>query len=312
MMGFPLDMFNNPITHVPDDLTKNPNLTVKIAEILGPDLVERLKDHYGDIDEQEMGRRLPMSAFRKRFTFDQLCKIRYGTIFTMDRTVEEAFEDEPEYALMRKIQNSMWRWGSGSGVWNEVVDAYDAIRSFNIPVDDFEVRLDFTTYHNERGYSRESRTYLDGVFGFLVHYKGEHVMTLGFSIMDARRVLIQQIQLVKRKGNRFLFRLPANRVEFFLQCFAKSFPNHTLCMADGGDIANVSLSSYKRGLENVLSSIASYPSASNQEEKEYLEASITHLTADAPRLAALYADTGSYTKAGEFSVNGVRHYLLAA
>lgn len=323
MIGFPLDMFTNRLTSVPDHLTSTPNLTVDIAEILGQSRTDLVKERYGDMDIQDIARRLPASVHLKCFTFDQLCKIRYGQIFTMDSSVEKLFEDNPEYSIVRKIQNCMWRWGCGSDVWNEVVEAYDAIRNFSIPVAGFEVRLDFTTHCNERGYSSESRTYLDGVFGFLVYYKGEHVMTLGFSIMAGRRVLVQQVQLTKRKGNRFLFNLPANRLEFFLDCFAKAFPLHTLCIADGGDIGNTSLNSYKNCLENTtewLNNLLKRPMTPYEEkskkryeeEREDLNARIAHLSADLPRLAALYEGTGRFVRNDAFTVNSVRHYPLTA
>jgi hypothetical protein len=313
MIGYSLDMFKNSLTRVPAHRRAKPRLTVDIEGIFGADRVARLKDHFSGMDIQQIAGHIPLEACQKWFTFDQLCKLRYNRSSTMERTVEKAFEDEPEYAIVHKIQNSMWRWGCGSGVWNEVVDAYNAIRSFTIPVEGFEVRLDFTTYYNERGRSRESRTYLDGVFGFLVYYKGEHVMTLGFSIMAGRRVLVQQVQLTKRKGNRFLFRLPENRVEFFLQCFAKAFPLHTLCIADGGDIASINIASYKNSLDKVLDYMKSYPDEDRVEEKEYLETSVSHLTADLPRLTAIYANTGSFARSDQFfTVNRVRHYPLAA
>jgi hypothetical protein len=312
MVGYPLSAFKNDLKRVPAHRTKDPALTLDVPGILGSAGSKWVKRHYGDLDDQALVRRLPASIFLRKFTFDQICKIRYSQPIMMEQSVEKLFADNLEFALVSKIQNCMWRWGSGSGVWNEVVDAYSGIRSFSIPASGFEVRLDFTTYHNERGYSRESGVFLDGVFGFLVYYEGEHVMTLGFSIMHGRRVLVQQVQLTRRKGNRFLFKLPSNRVEFFLQCFAAAFPRHTLCMADGGDVGLVSLESYKRGLGHVLRRLSEESSARNLREKEELESKIEHLAADLPRLRSLYAGTGKFTHVGEFKVNNVRHYRLAS
>jgi hypothetical protein len=207
----------------------------------------------------------------------------------------------------------MWRWGCGDRSWNEVVDAYNGIRNFSLGVDGFELRLDFTTWFNYRGYSRESRTFLDGVFGFLVYYKGEHVMTLGFSFARDRRLLVQQVQLTKRKGNRFLFKLPANRVEWILQRFGEAFPNHVLCIADGGDIANSHLKSYKEALQSFKEmETRGQADAEDRKHIEILESKVTHLTADLPRLRDFYANVGCFTRGEEFKSNGVRHYALAA
>src|SRR3546814_1923886 len=63
---------------------------------------------------------------------------------------------------------------------------------------------------------KHSRTPLDGVFAYLVQYKGEHVMTLGFSLINDRQILLQQVQLKNRTGNRWLFRFPENRLEFII------------------------------------------------------------------------------------------------
>lgn len=312
MIGYPLDLFKNELTHVAEEHAEYPGRTVPFEKIFGATRMKRLKEYFGKIEIAEMIRRIPVEGYLKHFTFDQMAKLRYNQLFTMEKSVETLYEENPEYSIVRKIGNSMWRWGSGSGVWNEVVDAYNGIRNFKIPVDGFEVRLDFTTYCNPRGMSRESRTYLDGVFGFLVYYKGEHVMTLGFSVMAERRILVQQVQLTKRKGNRFLFRLPANRVEFFLQCFEAAFPHHTLCIVDGADVAQENIDSYKWSLGNVLDWMKSYKDEDRTDEKEYLEARIAHLTADVPRLTSLYAETGRFTRTGNFRVNGIRHYPLAA
>jgi hypothetical protein len=312
MIGFPLSTFKRSLSRVPAHRTKRPELTLNVVDAVGPDLLERLKDEYGDIGICALARRLPAAELLERLTFDQLCKMRYNQSAEMQKSVEQLFDNNPEYALVRKIESSMWRWGVGAGVWNEVVDAYDGMRNFKVPVDGFDVSLDFTTYYNERGYSSESRTYLDGVFGFLVHYKGEHVMTVGFSVMHGRRILVQQVQLARRKGNRFLFRLPANRVEFFLDCFASAFPRHVLCMADGSDIGDVSLQSYKANLDYVLCELEEKQEPRHLQAKVDLEARIAHLTADLPRLAAIYADTGRFKKGDQLNVNGVRHYRLAA
>lgn len=308
MLGYSLSMFEKDLKRVPAHRTKHPVRTFNLLETLGPRVCQWAEDN--EFDPDTLVRRLPASVLLRKLTFDQICKTRYSQMFMMDSSVEELFRDRPEFSIVRKIDNSMWRWGWGSGVWNEVVDAYNGIRNFTVPVEGFDVRLDFTTGCNQRGYSRESRTFLDGVFGFLLYYKGEHVMTLGFSVMKGRRLLLQQVQLTQRKGNRFLFKLPANRLEFFLHCFAQAFPHHTLCIADGGDICRVSLASYTDNLETALNRLESNPDARYQQDKEECESKIAHLSEELPRLERFYANCGEFVRGKQFKVNGIHHYHL--
>lgn len=311
MKGYPLSMFSEDLSKVQLIDEEHPSRSFDVMAALGEDVVNHYESYYSS--EDLLGR-IPARILQARLTFDQLCKVHYGRTIMMDSSVEDLYKDEPTYAVVRKIGNSMWRWGCGSGVWNEVVEAYDGIKQFDLGIEGFEVRLDFTTGYNERGYSRESRTFLDGVFGFLIYYKGEHVMTLGFSVMEGRKLLVQQVQLTKRKGNRFLFKLPENRVEFFLQCFAKAFPSYKLCIADGADIARINLNSYKRGLEDLKDRIKRdrcWEEDPKAEVKMWRE-KIQHLEGDLPRLAALYANTGRFTRGTDFTVNRITHYELAA
>ena len=265
------------------------------------DAVARCFDHFSFAEHFY---RLPLKVFRN-FSFDELCKIYYSTIFMMDESVRRRFETNPRYEVVRKIKSSMWRWGSGSGVWNEVVDAYDNIRRFSFISDpDFEIRLDYSTYWNEFGYSKYSRTYLDGVFAFLVYFKREHVMTIGFSIMEKKRLLIQQIQSTRRTGNRYLYRLPPNRLEFVIDLFRKNFPGYALYVIDGGSLAEKTLADYRRICSNL------YRDESRRKE---LQAAISHLEADKPRLAAFYRDSGRFRLGPHTKkVNGLEHLQVCS
>jgi hypothetical protein len=128
----------------------------------------------------------------------------------------------------------MWRWSYSKGTWNEIVDAYNALRTFTLNLGpDFDVVLDYTTYHNERGYSKHSRTFLDGAFGYLVTYKGKHVMTIGFSILAGKKVLIQQVQLKEPQGNRWLYKLGMHRTDFALEAMKRCFNGYQIYLVEG-------------------------------------------------------------------------------
>ncbi len=266
---------------------------------------------------------LSLGALRN-FSFDELCKLKYSTRITMERSVTEVFEKRPNHEVIRKITSSMWRWGMGKGTWNEVVDAYEGIQNFSLGLNsDFEIRLDYTTGYNEFGHSKFSRTYIDGVFAFLVYYKRRHVMTIGFSFMENHRVLIQQVQLKKQSGNRWLYKFPKNRLEFVIDLCAKYFPHFSLYMINGKSLVKKTIADYENGLrraekriERDLRYAAADPGHCDADIKEdedavaEFKARIAHLNGDIKRLTRLYSDCGRHYLAGLLVVNRITHYKL--
>lgn len=185
--------------------------------------------------------------------------------------------------------------------------------------DEFEITLDQTTGRNDYGHSEHSRTYLDGVFGFLVHWKGEHVMTIGFSFAAGRRLLIQQVQNTKRTGNRWLFRLPRNRMEHIIDQFRTAFPKHHIHVADGADYAHRSMESYQGARDRAVENLARLDPvedegryAERKSRLEEIEQDIAHLEQETERLSRFYRETGRHQQTREWKTNGLRHYALAA
>lgn len=159
--------------------------------------------------------------------------------------INKKFEKNFNYEIIRKLSNSMWRWEmsyKSITSWNTIVDAYNCIRS--VKIDNFDITLDYTTSCNEKGYSKFSRTYLDGVFAFLIHYNGEHVMTIGFTVLSNHRILINQVQLVKKHGNRFLFKM-GNRIEWSIDLFHTFFKNFNIYLIKGIDLSQSIYEQYK-------------------------------------------------------------------
>ncbi|MFA5986376.1 MAG: hypothetical protein WC819_03450 [Parcubacteria group bacterium] len=269
---------------------------------------ELIADHLCDPEDFQFWRnfyQLPLEVF-EHFTFDELCKIEYSSGY-MHTTVEDLFKCDDRYNLVRKIQSSMWLYGGGRNVWNEVVDAYDHLTEFvfrGLPKD-FSVRLDFTTGYNEYGYSKHSRTFLDGIFGFLVHYKGTHVMTIGFSIMNDRRILIQQVQMKNKKGNRFLYRLPKNRLEYIVDNFRDNFSGYDLYIVDGGDLSDRNAQSYKRRLECAKGNGFIHEIFETEKIIEYVKK-------DRERLVIFYSDVGRHVRDHNniLTINKFRYYKL--
>lgn len=266
--------------------------------------------------------KLPLGAFRN-FSFDEICKLKYSTSIMMDETVGKLFDKQPNYEVVRKIMSSMWRWGVGKGTWNEVVDVWNGIRQFSLGLNsDFEIRLDYTTGYNEFGHSKYSRTFIDGVFAFLVYYKRKHVMTIGFSMTEGRRILIQQVQLKQQSGNRWLYKFPKNRMEFVIDLFVKHFPGFTLCVIDGESLARKTIADYERGLQRARERVERnrrYAECElahcgadirDEHEVEEFERRIAHLKSDLPRLAELYKNCGRYALGQSVVINHITHYEL--
>lgn len=314
---------------VPAHHDSKPGRSFDLGERLGGRVVEWVRDRYDGEgpDLASIAHRIPMQVY-DLLTKDELCKIRASSVLMMDESVEEAFRTDPLLSLHRKIASSMWRWGVGRGGWNETVDAFEGIRGFSFGHPDFEVTLDHTTGYNECGYSEHSRTFLDGVFGYLVHHRGEHVMTLGFSLMKGRRLLLQQVQLKSRRGNRWLFKLPRNYLEHVIDRFAEAFPRHRIHLVDGADVVGKSLGQYRAALaeaeryrEEALERLdrcepdmADYyrqRAGTKAEEAARLRECIAHAKPEVARLGGFYAATGRYARGAALTVNRLTHYELA-
>lgn len=315
MLGVSLSFYKQELGFIPVHMNSKPIKSFNLEAALKPESKEYIKENL-DTEKplEDIVRNIPYNLFNPD-SFEKICKIRLSSYIMLNNTLEDLFDDNPEYRIIRKIQSSMWRWGHKRSTWNELVHAYNAIRSFSLNKEDFKVRLDYTTSVNERGRSEYTRTFLDGVFAYLVYYKGKHVMTLGFSLAPNKKVLIQQIQIKERKGNRWLYKLPENYVEYAIDCFAKAFPKYKLYLVDGASLIEGYIDSYKNSLaytekrlkecsyKDLLESYA-------RDRVEYVK-KIAHMENDLPRLAVLYNNTGKYKKKSRvLRLNGLDHYRI--
>jgi len=274
--------------------------------------------------------RLPLEVFEK-FSFDEVCKLKHSSSHYMYKTFENLFEQIANYEVVRKIQSSIWRWGYQQGTWNEIVDTYNNIRRFSLDLGpDFEIRLDYSAGFNECGRSKYSRTFLDGVFAFLVYYKKKHVMTIGFSVTKGRRILIQQVQLAHRTRNRFLYKFPTNRMEFVINQFLTYFPKYKLSVVDGQTLIQKNMSSLVAALQSenrlITSAKENLPFLDKegriQENKHihrcmYIQNKINehlaHMKSDQERIEKFYGNTGSFIlTSSSFKANQLDHYQVAA
>ena len=331
MIGLHLRSLTGELERVPDNHKEEPAQTIADPKGRLPHSARaELDDRYGDWDFYDTYHRMPLEWFSD-FSFDELCKLKYSSTYMMDESVRKHFETAARHDVVRKIANSMWRWGYSRGTWNEVVDAYEALRRFRFSDNsDFTARLDHATYHNEFGWSKYARTYIDGAFAYLVYYKGVHVLTIGFSIMNGHRLLVQQVQLAKRTGNRWLYAIPKNRLEYTIDRLRESFAGYTFFVIDGASLVDKTVDQYQRTFERLSDDIARYETrcardpgsepdaytvrshASNLSDRELYKQKIEHLAQDRDRLVAFYRDIGRHTWGRKcVTSNSLRHRQIS-
>jgi hypothetical protein len=188
---------------------------------------------------------MPLVAFRD-FSFCELIRTRATCVLMMDKSVERMFSTSARHEFARKVESSIWRWGSRSvdDDWETFADAHNRIPEFDLGISGAQVRLDWTTGYNEIGFSKFARLFLDGVFAYIVYYKGEHVMTISFSIYAGKTLLVHSIQSPVKKGNRFLYKMGESRYEFVLAAFRRAFPDWRIMLADGASLSRFYFSQY--------------------------------------------------------------------
>jgi hypothetical protein len=204
----------------------------------------------------------PMFCFDK-FTFDEICKTEFSTFFQSSwhdtfrghpsepRKSAPPFVKEERYMVVNKLRLSMWHWGGLNKNWNSLVRCWNGIKNFEFG-DDFEVRLDHSTFCNESGWSEwaprteDQAVYLDGELGFLIFYKSKHVLTIGWSA-SAYGILIQQVQLKNKKGNRWLYKFP-NLMEHVVNQMQLAF-NCDIWLVQGKSLADGIKANYTQNKE---------------------------------------------------------------
>ena len=193
MKGTSLSQLAGVLTRVPVHQNRKPVRSFDVMGALGEKFRAYALDVYETDDIEDLIHDLPARAF-ERLGRDRAAKTMLSNKNSIPSEVEREIEKDPILRVVRKIDSSTWRWGHARRSWNDIVSAMEGLSSFHLGSDEFEITLDQTTGRNEYGHSEHSRTFLDGVFGFLVHCKGEHVMTIGFSFAAGRRLLVQQVQ----------------------------------------------------------------------------------------------------------------------
>jgi hypothetical protein len=242
------------------------------------------------------------------FSFDELCKMYLSLNGSMDWTVSDLFEKKANnYHVVAKIQSTVWYREQNRNDWNAVVDAYNGIRAFTLDLGpDFEVRLDYTTGHHEASWSELTRTFIDGVFAFLIYYQGAHVMTVSFTFMEDHTLLVRQVQLKEPRGNRFLYRFKGPYLPYLLTRLKAAFVHHSLYLVCGREL----VASIDENYTNALAR-AERSNDKNPEHITKLTTQLAHLRADSDRIARFYREVTPFilgSSAKHF--HGLHHHVV--
>jgi len=180
------------------------------------------------------------------FTMEECCRLWTDCIFMSD--MSKYCEDE--HTLLWKINNIHWQFGCQRS-WNLLVRNLDALKRLDFGVPGFDVRITHPCSINMVGRAAHGPyLYLDGALGLLLYYKGEHVLTVGFSV-NTDGVYIAQVQLRQKKGNRFIYKLPDHYMDMVLDMFRRAFHEDDLWLVEGKSAAAAVVRSYGNGPHNV-------------------------------------------------------------
>ena len=238
MFGLPHTAFQVPLSLVPEEHSADPGALVLDCEarvrVTDPKWID---DRYGDEHAPNgtdwFSWRLcqydvSWNVITRTFSPDDIARLWFSSPVMSDLT--RGFEES--YQHLWKVQNSHWQYGVEMQ-YNKWVEHVAALGAFDFGLPDFETTITHTRGANEAGMSvHEYKLYLDGVFGIVVWYKGEHVLTIGLSLAP-HGVLVSQVQLRQKKGNRFLYKLPKHYLDWCLERLAVAFNGTPLWLVEG-------------------------------------------------------------------------------
>lgn len=193
------------------------------------DWIEECYGEHAPFRWKDGWRNAPTEALARAFTKNELYRL-WKTSFLASDLGDHIEANEH---LLWKIDNCLWRYGPGKG-WNGLVRAVAGLKRLDLGLADFDLKLTHSRYTNEFGRSAHNfDLWLDAALGLIVEYKGEHVLTVGFACWGDGDVLITQVQLKKRKGNRFLYKLGRHYLDVVLDMFTRAFGDDHVYLVTG-------------------------------------------------------------------------------
>lgn len=241
--GIELNTLTHELYECKDEEGEKPPVDVS-RDRWSPGMTQWVHDHfdkYVKFEWKERYRHIPFEHLYNTFSTDELYRLAWGDCIQSE--ISERFEIDPRYYVLDKIRHSMWMWGYGRGHYNAAVRAYNSIRSFDWGLPGFETRLDCGGKFTACGYTVCTNLWIDASFAYLIYKDGELVLKIGFAFSQ-NGCLVPQIQLAKKKGNRWLFKLPCGVVEYAMQRMLAAFGVVSLVAPDSA-VASVARG-YKR------------------------------------------------------------------
>lgn len=229
------------------DLTAPANIVAVVAEKLGShpkmasylDVCKNVGRHQGQkwlkplnlkVLENwlvERGQELELWEMAKLCSFAEIA--RFAHELQYDGELVSSLRKHPLYRFVDKLGLSAEHWGKKPLQWDELVKFHRLLMSFEVGLPGFEVTYDYTMiHHHPRGWSEftgerqtcaedpKTKPWLDGDIGLIISFEGVHVMTIGVA-PSAAGLLVNQIQLLRKRGNRWLYKLPKPYFEHMLE-----------------------------------------------------------------------------------------------
>ncbi len=207
----------------------------------------------GFLDERERGcpidnrafdqhwRRIHYDSLAEIFTFEEIYKFTFSAVLMNDANNYM----ERHESLYWKVENVLYQCAHNKR-WSSVVRFFDAVRSLRVDREDFDLRLVHTVGTSMQGYAHHrdlDSVYLDGPFALALLYRGRHVLTVGFRLVEDG-IAVAQIQLREKKGNRWLYKLGCHYVDFCLAILERAFSEETLYLTTGESAFDAVASAY--------------------------------------------------------------------
>lgn len=177
------------------------------------------------------------------------------------RSRRREFSFDPDWRVYRKVDNSRWRWGCGSG-WNMNARIFNALPNLRIehPRLQFDQFLTWTVGCNERGNSVHMRwaidgdasthVWLDGTMGLCLWLDDVYVGTIGFAPLECGLGIMQiQFKPMDRKTrNKVLGGWDYKAA--VIEAFRRAFAGVPLFMATGASLLAWNRKSFENQLAN--------------------------------------------------------------
>ena len=225
---------------------------------------------------------LKISKLCTVFTPTDLCMMEHASVFCKDKVFEVAIADQLAPKVIEKLRLAAWHNGYSTLTWNEMAEVYNSLRTFTVGLPDFTVGLDYSSGCNSKGYTSyftqetpegERRVFIDSELAFFIYFKNEPVLVISFHVTKGRRdkkprICIKQIQLLKKTGNRWLYKLPGHYMEFFLARMKQAFQHNPIHLIRGEVLTKEIRTAYADTLKRATTRLAENTFFSDNGKKE--------------------------------------------